>query len=192
MISDNPIEIRVGDLKSGDKIADDSVFGGFATVVHVSQELGRDLNPWIAVRTMGGGIKAFDSWESAVTVRVETDRPRQDDPFAGLPEFVPPKAMADLMQAALAHRRAFIVSPQAANSGDPYVTLTVQWRPHGCDVATKLELTWHTFGTGTYRFRSGLASGYRRYCQPVTIKAAKRLITGEDCFWRPYAPDQAA
>jgi hypothetical protein len=98
--------------------------------------------------------------------------------------FTPPKALAELIAAALAHRRAFIVQ-HGVDSGDcPFVTFKAQWLPEGCDVSTELQMTWHTRNTGTYRLFSAIARGYYRNWQDITAKKALKLVTGEVCYFR--------
>lgn len=106
--------------------------------------------------------------------------------------FVPPKALAALIDAALAHRRSFIVQHGVDTGDSPFVSFKAQWLPEGCDVPTKVTMSWHTRNTGTYRLFSAIARGYYRSWQDITAKKALALVTGEDCYWRPYAPDVAA
>ncbi|MFE7744439.1 hypothetical protein [Nocardia sp. NPDC057455] len=101
--------------------------------------------------------------------------------------FVPPKALTQLIDAAIAHKRAFSIV-HGVDTGDcPFVQFKAVWLPEGCDVQTKVEMSWHTRGTGTYRFFSGIACGYWHDWTRVTAKAALQLITGEDCFYQRYA-----
>ncbi|WP_068059231.1 hypothetical protein [Nocardia xishanensis] len=98
-------------------------------------------------------------------------------------QFTPPKALAELIEAALSHGRSFIV--QHNNSGDsPFVTFRAKWLPEGCDVTTEVTLTWHTRSTGTYRLFTAIARGYYQDWHDISAKKALSLVTGASCFFR--------
>lgn len=104
--------------------------------------------------------------------------------MTGPASFTPPKLLAELVTAALAHGRSFLLNHEVDNGGSPFVTLTVKWAPEGCDIPTEVRLTWHTRNTGTYRLFSAITRGYSQGWRDITGKYALQLITGETCFYR--------
>ncbi|WP_109527199.1 MULTISPECIES: hypothetical protein [Nocardia] len=101
--------------------------------------------------------------------------------------FTPPKALAELVDAALSHGRSFIVQHGVDSGDSPFVSIAVKWLPEGCGVPTEIRMTWHTRATGTYRLFSGIACGIYRDWHDVTVKRAMELVTGADCFHLPRA-----
>ena len=101
--------------------------------------------------------------------------------------FVPPKLLADMIAAAIAGGRSFVVQ-HGTDGENPFVTFKSRWLPEGCDIPTDISITWHTRGTGTYRLFSATASGYYRAAHDITGRQAMRLLTGETCF---HAADAA-
>ncbi|MGW5519058.1 hypothetical protein [Nocardia africana] len=95
--------------------------------------------------------------------------------------FVPPKLLADMITAAISHRRSFVVQHGDDSAGNPFVTFTAKWLPEGCDVSTDIKLTWHTRKTGAYRLFSSWAASHCERAHNVTGKQAMRLLTSETC-----------
>ncbi|WP_225730929.1 MULTISPECIES: hypothetical protein [unclassified Nocardia] len=180
-------QIPVKDLRPGDEIPHPGYFGGAATVIRTTPELDRDHTEWVAVRCIGGYIVPFDSWDSPIDI-VSTSNRHGVRRSASAPTepFVMPKTVAGLVDTAIAYRRGVALTHGASNSGNPFVEFTARWCPPGCDVATELRLTWHTHKTGSYRFFSGLARGYRAGWHDINAKQARRFLTGELCFGRGF------
>ncbi|WP_280335047.1 hypothetical protein [Nocardia wallacei] len=83
------------------------------------------------------------------------------------PLFVAPKLLANMISAALAHRRTFRVDHRVPDfTADDYgVDLRAVWLPDGCEVTSEIHAMWSARATGSsYRLASALARGYRRDC----------------------------
>lgn len=98
--------------------------------------------------------------------------------------FTPPKALAQIVTAALDNGRSFIVQHGVDSGGSPFVTAKALWTPDGCDVSTEIQMSWHTRQTGTYRLFSAIARGHYRGWHDITAKQALALLAGEHCFYR--------
>lgn len=101
-------------------------------------------------------------------------------------EFSPPKLLAAMIDAALAHRRNFKVHHHMGDwTSDPFVRFEARWLPDGTDVVTEVAASWSA-RMGSYRLRSATARGIYRDWHDITGKQALRLLTGEDCFTQRY------
>ena len=100
------------------------------------------------------------------------------------PTFTPPRALSEMIAAALTHKRHFKVEHGEDSGGSPFVTFRAVWMPDGCDIRTDIRLTWHTRDTGTYRLFSATAAGYYRAAHDTTAKKALALLSGDRCFYR--------
>ncbi|MBF6422952.1 hypothetical protein IU436_29220 [Nocardia farcinica] len=179
----SPCRVSVRDLRPGDQILDERYLGGRCTVNTVTAELGRDLEPWWAVRIVGGSIIPADSLDQTFPLATAAGH-RAAPASAAAEPFTPPKAMRELIELAHHHRRDYLVAHDTANSGEPFVRLRLRWLPDGCDIATEVTLTWHTFQTGTYRLFQAAAQGYRHGHHRITLTTARRLVSGAVCFHR--------
>lgn len=103
------------------------------------------------------------------------------------PAFTPPKALTQVLDAALTHKRSFIVQHNEDSGANPLVTFTAKWFPEGSDVPTEIKLTWHTRDTGTYRLFSAISRGHYHGWHDITVKKAVALLTGEICYFRSDA-----
>ncbi|WP_040712111.1 hypothetical protein [Nocardia takedensis] len=176
--------VTVRDLRAGDRIRDEHGFAGSRTVACVTAELGQDLRPWYAVRFAGGDVRVADSL--AAEVELIAAEPSRTRATTELPPFAPPRSMAELIDLAHQHRRAYSVVHAVDNAEAPFVTFTAQWSPPGCEIDTKVRATWHTRDTGRYRLFHAAAQGYHRGYHTVTLATAYRLLTGELCFRRDH------
>ncbi|MGV9753773.1 hypothetical protein [Nocardia farcinica] len=182
-------QIAVRELQPGDQLVNERYLARRCTVETVTAELDRDLQPWWAVRLVGGGIIAVDSLDDTLALaapRTDTPAPSSDRP----PDpFDPPPRMRKLLELAHHHRRNYIVTHGTATSGEPFVRVRIAWMPAGCETRTDVELTWHTFDTGTYRLFHAAAHGCRRPHHTITLSTARRLVSGEVCFHRDRSQD---
>ncbi|MGN2638869.1 hypothetical protein ACTD5D_22400 [Nocardia takedensis] len=176
--------VAVRDLRTGDRIRDVSGLAGARVVSCVTVELGLDLRPWFAVRFRGGGVRVAESLSTEVElIAAETARLHvATDPAP----FAPPRSMAELIDLAHSHRRAYSVVHGVDNSGAPFVTFTAKWSPPGCEIDTALRVTWHTRDTGSYRLFHASAQGYHRGHHPITLTTARRHLSGKLCFYRDH------
>ncbi|MGW4367019.1 hypothetical protein ACWEKT_15360 [Nocardia takedensis] len=150
----------------------------------MTAELGQDLRPWYAVRFLGGGLRVADSL--AAEVELVAAEPSRARGATELPPFAPPRSMAELIDLAHRHRRAYSVVHAVDNSDAPLVTFTARWTPTGCEIDTTVRATWHTRDTGHYRLFHAAAQGYHRGHHTITLATARRLLTGEFCFHRDH------
>lgn len=97
--------------------------------------------------------------------------------MGGLPavEFRPPKAMRELLDAALTHGRDFKVT-HGDDGTSPFVTVVVGWFA-GEEIPTTIRASWHTRGTGTYRLFSITGAWYGKPTHDLpSLAAAQRMI----------------
>ena len=77
----------------------------------------------------------------------------------------------EFLDFAIDHGASVMWQRSEDTGGNPYVTITVLIN------GWKLEATWHTRETGTYRLFSLIARGPNRGWHDVTLAKARELIT---------------
>ncbi|GAA1455595.1 hypothetical protein [Nocardiopsis tropica] len=95
-----------------------------------------------------------------------------------MPAFTPPASMRRLLDAALTHGRSYVVQHQTDNGDCPLVTVKVQWPGPDDYQPNRVEATWHTRGTGTYRLTHAAGTWARCDHAQLSLARALEFVTG--------------
>jgi hypothetical protein len=96
--------------------------------------------------------------------------------MAPVTQFVPPRAMAGLIEEATRFGRSYSVLHSVDSGGAPFVTVRVWWQRQRQDYPVEIRAVWHTRTTDTYRLRSAIARWPGQDWTDVSLTRAQTLV----------------